>query len=361
MPVKPSFTALILLLSSSLLLACSRSTADTDPRSQAASVLVTTVQTAQAHTERLLGLVQAKASSPLSFQTSGKVLERLVQNGEQVKQGQVLMRLDPKDAEQQKRAQDAAVQAAQAQYSQAQAELKRQQLLVKEGAVSRQAYEYSLQAAQSAAANLRAAQAQQQLAQHASGYTVLYAHADGIISDIQADQGQVVATGQTVAMLAEDGPRELELSLPESMNLPLGTRAVAYDAKQNRYSATLSELAQQADPYTRTYKARFSLGEVHEPLRLGTSLWLNLPTTSPTTLVRVPITALYDPGTGPGVWLLDSNQLVRFEAVSVDRLDAEYAYLSQGPAPQTQVVAVGAALLHEGQPVRPLPERAARP
>ncbi|MCX5589822.1 efflux RND transporter periplasmic adaptor subunit [Alcaligenes endophyticus] len=361
MPSSRYLPALLVLLSTTVLLACSKPTTDTDPRAQVNTVLTTTAQANTATQRRLLGVVHAHAESPLSFQASGKILERHIKNGDRVHKGQLLMRLDPKDLEQQQRAQEAAVQAAQAQNTQAQAERRRQEILVKEGATSRQAYDQSVQAANSAAANLRAAQAQQKIAQNMSDYALLHAHADGLISSIQADVGQVIAAGQPVAVLAQDGPREIEVSLPESLVVPIGSQALAYDTAQHGYPAILTELAQQADPQTRSYTARFTLTNKEHSPRLGSSMWLDLAMHPVQTEYRVPLTAIYDSGTGPGVWRIDAENKVRFEPVTIVRMDVEHAYLSQGPDTSASIVAVGAALLHEGQLVQPKAEQAVRP
>lgn len=361
MPALPYLSVFALLLSSSVLLACSKPTTEIDPRSQASTVLTTTVQASSHHQRRLLGVVQAQTESPLSFQTSGKIIERLVKNGDKVQKGQLLMRLDPKDLEQQQQAQEAALLAAQAQNTQAQAERKRQEILIKEGAVSQQLYEQSVQAARSAAANLRVAQTQQQLAQNMSEYALLRAHADGLINNIQADVGQVISLGQTVALLAQDGDREIEVSLPESFVPPLGSHAVAYDAEQRSYPAVLTEIAQQADPATRSYTARFRLSKSDHSPRLGSSMWLDINVDKAFTEYAVPLTAIYDPGTGPGIWIVDPQHQVHFQTVNIVRLDAEHAYLSQDLSANQPIVAVGAALLHEGQVVSPKAEQAVRP
>lgn len=345
------------------LAACSKKQDAPDPRSEAPTVLVAPVSAAQAASRRLLGVVRAHTESPVSFQVGGKILERYVKNGERVQKGQQLMRLDPQDIELESAAKRAAVHAAQAQYSQAQADLARQNRLVKEGAVSRQAFDQSQQAAQSAAANLKAAQAQAALADNAGKYAVLYAHADGLINSINADIGQVVSAGQTVASLALDGPREIEVSLPEHLDLAIGTVALARsdEASAPAYPTTLTELSQNADPATRSYRARFQLDQGLAQPRLGSSVWLELPLKPGRESLAVPLTSLFDPGSGVGVWIIDADQRVRFVPVQVVRIDSEQAYLSQGPQAGEQIVALGASLLHEGQKIRAQAELAARP
>ena len=53
----------------------------------------------QASRNTFTGTLQSRYQSPLGFRVSGKIIERLVETGERVERGQVLMRLDPVDWE----------------------------------------------------------------------------------------------------------------------------------------------------------------------------------------------------------------------------------------------------------------------
>jgi len=343
-----------------LVAGCSGQAQDTDPRMQAPLVIQDHVRPQDGQERRFLGRIGARVDSPLGFRVGGKVQERLVQNGDRVTEGQVLMTLDPKDLKLDHQARLAAVQAAQAQAAQAQADLKRMQLLVDQGAVSRQAYEQSRHTATSAQANLRSAQAQADISRNADQYSSLKADADGIITEQLADVGQVVAAGQAVLRLAHDGPRDVLVSLPEQLNVPQGTLGqIELPGQAALWPVRLRELAQSSDPATRSFQARFALEDERLTPRLGSSaiLYLELPHDQP--LTQVPLTALYDAGQGPGVWVIGDDRSVQWHSVRIARLAQENAYLSQGPQAGTPIVALGANLLHEGQQVRPQARKAA--
>ncbi len=348
------------LLMAALVAGCSGQAQDTDPRMQAPLVIQDHVRPQDGQERRFLGRIGARVDSPLGFRVGGKVQERLVQNGDRVTEGQVLMTLDPKDLKLDHQARLAAVQAAQAQAAQAQADLKRMQLLVDQGAVSRQAYEQSRHTATSAQANLRSAQAQADISRNADQYSSLKADADGIITEQLADVGQVVAAGQAVLRLAHDGPRDVLVSLPEQLNVPQGTLGqIELPGQAALWPVRLRELAQSSDPATRSFQARFALEDERLTPRLGSSaiLYLELPHDQP--LTQVPLTALYDAGQGPGVWVIGDDRSVQWHSVRIARLAQENAYLSQGPQAGTPIVALGANLLHEGQQVRPQARKAA--
>ncbi|MEX5538812.1 biotin/lipoyl-binding protein, partial [Pseudomonas syringae] len=65
------------------------------------------------------GIVGARIESNLGFRVSGKVIKRLVDTGQIVKKGQILIRIDPTDLELANKAQQESVKAAQARAEQA--------------------------------------------------------------------------------------------------------------------------------------------------------------------------------------------------------------------------------------------------
>ncbi|MGX9523367.1 efflux RND transporter periplasmic adaptor subunit [Alcaligenes nematophilus] len=345
----------VLSLSAALvLMGCSQQTQEADPRTQAPLVIQSVIQPKADQQRRFLGLVSARVESPLAFRVGGKIDTRKVQNGEHVEKGQLLMTLDPKDLQLDYRARLAAVQAAQAQAEQAQTDYKRLSLLVEQGGVSRQAHEQSQKALRSAQANLKSAQAQAEIARNADQYSSLKAEASGIITAQIADVGQVVSPGQAVLRLAQDGPRDVIVSLPEQWDIPLGTRAtIELTDSQESLPAQLRELAQSSDPATRSYQARFSFEGENVTARLGSSAIVHLTPPDADALNQVPLTAIYDAGKGPGVWVIDDQKTVHWQPVTIAKLAQEHAYLSQGPEAGTAIVALGANLLHEGQEVRP--------
>src|SRR5712664_3878663 len=78
------------------LVACGEKT-PADPRTAAPLVRAAAVQGAVSASRTFTGTVAARVQSDLGFRVSGKVLERLVDTGQTVKRGQVLMRIDPVD------------------------------------------------------------------------------------------------------------------------------------------------------------------------------------------------------------------------------------------------------------------------
>ena len=274
--------------------------------------------------------------------------------GQRVRKGQLLMRLDSVDLELASAAEQANVEAARAKYTQAKADDVRLSGLVETRAASRQEYDQVRAVLESAAAGLKAAEAQASVSNHFSEYATLLADADGVIVRTLSEPGQVVAAGQTVVQLARDGAREAVINLPEGRRVEIGTTAsaVLYGQDQ-KYQATLRQLSDAADPASRTFEARYVLeGEAAlAPLGSTVSITLDTRQSSSDPSVRVPVGALHDRGSGSGVWIVNEKSAVSFRVVTIASIGREDAVVSQGIAAGETVVALGPHLLHEGQVV----------
>jgi RND family efflux transporter MFP subunit len=318
-------------------------------------VSVIKVDSASTDGQSFTGVIRARVESDLGFRIAGKVTQRLVDRGQSVRQGQPLMRLDPSDLALSAAASNANVAAAKAKSVQADADLARLKGLVSRGAISAQSYDEAEAASRAARAQWDAAVAQAQVASHAETYAVLLADADGIVEDTLAEPGQVVAAGQTVVKLAHAGPREAAADLPETIRPALGSAATAtlYGSGAT-FAATLRQLSHSADPVTRTYEARYVLQGAGAAAPLGATATVRLPAPSGRGgATRVPLGALYDPGGGPGVWIVAGDK-ASFRTVRLRALATEEAVI-EGLTPGTTIVALGADRLREGQAIRPRP------
>jgi RND family efflux transporter MFP subunit len=336
------------------LAACSDATSSIDPRTQVPLVRVGAVKTA-VHAERsFTGIVAARVQSDLGFRVPGKILERLVDTGQAVKRGQPLMRIDPADLRLATRAHDEAVAAAKARARQTAEDEARYRDLVSAGAVSASAYDKVKAAAESAKAELNAAEAQADVARNETSYAVLLADSDGVVVDTLAEPGQVVNAGQVVVRVAHAGQREAVIALPETLRPAFGSagRATLYGSGLTD-AAKLRQLSDAANPQTRTFEARYVLEGRLADAPLGSTVSIEIQGDRSTPMLQVPIGALFDQGKGPGVWLVkgDAPQ-VTWRAVQVAGLSDDAAAIAGGLAAADRVVVLGAHLLHEGEAVR---------
>ncbi len=328
--------------------------AASDPRLEHPIVKLATAERVTGSTRGFTGVVGARVESNLGFRVAGKIVERFVDVGQQAKAGQPLMRIDETDLRLALAAERNAVAAARAALIQLKADEQRYADLVGKGWVSRQRYEQAKAASDTAEAQLAAAEAQARVAENEATYSILLADADGTVIETLGEPGQVVSAGQTVVRLAQAGPREAVVTLPETIRPVLGSQAEAsvYGSPEGRHVAHLRQLSDSADSQTRTYEARYVLDGDAAALPLGATVTIYLTYQAGGPDIEVPLGALLDDGGKTGVWVLDrATSTVHFRPVVLARMTGETAIVS-GLAQGEPIVSLGAHLLREGARVR---------
>jgi RND family efflux transporter MFP subunit len=336
-----------------ILAACGASSSP-DPRTQPPLVRIETVESSAPAERSFTGIVAARVQSDLGFRVPGKVLERLVDAGQSVKRGQALMRIDPTDLTLAMRAHEQAVAAAKALARQTSEDEVRYRDLVAGGAVSASAYDKVKAAAEAARAELNAAEAQADVARNETGYAVLFADADGVVVETLAEPGQVVAAGQVVVRVAHAGRREAIIELPETLRPAIGStgRATLYGSGVTG-GAKLRQLSDAANRQTRTFEARYVLEDRLADAPLGSTISIQISDGRSVPALQVPLGAIFDPGKGPGVWLVEGETpRVTWRGVQIARLSDEAASVVGKLQAGDRVVALGAHLLREGESVR---------
>ena len=346
-----------------VLAACTDATSSSaDPRTQPPLVRIETVEISVQSERSFTGIVAAHVQSDLGFRVPGKVLGRLVDAGQTVKRGQALMRIDPTDLRLAMRAHEEAVAAAKVRARQAADDEVRYRRLVSANFVSAAAYDKVKAAADAARAELNAAEARADVARNETSYAVLLADADGVVVETLAEPGQVVAAGQVVVRVAHAGRREAVIELPETLRPAIGStgRATLYGSGLTG-PAKLRQLSDAANRHTRTFEARYVLEGRLADAPLGSTISIQISDGQSAPALQVPIGAIFDPGKGPGVWLVEGETpRVTWRAVQIAGLSGEAASVVGDLAAGDRVVALGAHLLREGQHVRLAQSEAAR-
>ncbi|MBR6711666.1 MAG: efflux RND transporter periplasmic adaptor subunit [Selenomonadaceae bacterium] len=304
-----------------------------------------------AQEENYSGVVRGRYETNLSFQVGGKIISRDVQTGSRVRAGDVLMTLDPKDIVEQARSAEAQVASTRAQLQLAKANLDRYAELFKSEAIAAAVldqYQTQYDAAQAA---YDAAVAQAQQTRNALDYTTLTANADGVISDIQAEVGQVVAAGQSVLTLVQAGELEVVASIPENKisAVQIGQRvSITFWATGNEITGTVREIAPMADSAARTFTVKISIPDTSN-IQLGMTANVITRETSASAIV-LPMTAIYQTGDAAQVWIVEGGK-VMLKAVEVTAFDDNSVQV-RGLKAGDVVVVAGVNKLRDGQEVR---------
>jgi len=350
----PRFPTLAFLMSAALLSGCQ------EKPKQAAQpdrpVLVQHVILEPLRRDRtFVATIRPRVESDLGFRVSGKVARRLVNVGDAVQAGQALAALDPGDLGLQVEQAQAESTASAAALVQAQAELGRLSSLRSQGWSTAAAFDRQTAAVEEARGRAARAERALSLARNALSYATLKADVAGVVTAVLVESGQVVSAGQAVLRVAHAGEKEAVVAVPEAQLGGLGEASASltlWSSPDRRYDAHMRELSASADPATRTYLARFSLPEADEQVRLGMSATITLQAKAEAPVARLPLSALYNQGAGPAVWVVAADGRPVLRPIEVEGYGAREVLVRSGLAPGERVVTLGVQKLDPGQLVR---------
>ena len=208
--------------------------------------------------EKYNGIAKATQEVDLSFRVDGPMIERLVNVGDTVKEGQLVARIDPRDYEVRLRNAQGQLVKARAVLTRAQADLKRVLSIQKQdpGAVSEVLIDKARQNRDSAQADINSLAAAVDRAKDDLGYTYLKAPYDGIITQTYREAFENVRRKQPVVRLLDPSQIEMWVNVPESQIslAPYVDKVwVRFDALGIVVSAEIKEIGTEASQTTRTF------------------------------------------------------------------------------------------------------------
>jgi RND family efflux transporter MFP subunit len=320
-------------------------------------VLVTTVHYESQHPDRsFVGTIRPRIESDLGFRVAGKVAKRLVEVGALVDAGQPLATLDEADLKLQAQQADAEYRAATGVAAQAEASETRTKELRAKGWATDAQMDQARATADEARSRLNRAERSVELTRNSLSYATLLADAPGVVTATLIEPGQVVASGQTAIRVARLAEKEVVVSVPETL---LG-RAKSGEAKVSiwsepgkQYVAKLRELAPAADAATRTYLAKFSMPGAGDEVQLGMTATLTLSDASSDRVARLPLTALFNQGEGPTLFVADAKTgSVELRKVEVKAYESKDILITGGVREGATVVTLGVQKLDPAQKVK---------
>ena len=325
------------------------------------AVKLLTVGASEVQAQRLFAAdVRARVESRLGFRVAGKLVQRPVELGQAVRAGQLLAQLDARDYRLAVQAAQAQVAAATTQRDLAQADYERFAQLKAQNFISGAELDRRRASLQAAQAQLTQALAQASSQGNQENYTQLRADADGVVTAIEAEPGQVLEQGQTVLRLAQGGARDAVFAVPEDLvgQLRVGQEVAvrpwggaAEGAAKLR--ATVRDIAASADPVTRTFTVKAALsGSPLPPLGATLTVYPSAFAPSGVQALRLPTSALWAQGQQTAVWVFDAaRSTVRAQVIEVAQVDGNEVLVRAGLQAGAQVVATGVHVLAPGQKV----------
>ena len=304
---------------------------------------------------RYFGSVQSRYEVDQGFRVGGKVIERRVDVGQSVREGDVLAVLDAEDYRLTEAAAHQQLEAATARARQAELDWLRLQGLKSDGSVSESDDEHAESELKMTRAAAEAEARKLDLARNQVKYTELHASIGGVVTSVRFEVGQVVAAGQPVIAIANEGTPEIVVDVPEDALASFKTaryRATLASAPDETFDVVLRELSAQAASQTRTYRARL-MPATPRKLPLGATATLVVErAAADSTEAAIPATALTQSAGRPAVWVVQRSEGAANGTVVLTPADVRGyrsdAVLISGLPPGTLVVTAGVQKMAPG-------------
>jgi len=319
-------------------------------------VLVATAHyEAETPARSFVGTIKPRIEADMGFRVAGKVAKRLVEVGQAVDIGQPLATLDEVDLKLQAEQAEAEFRAATGVLAQASAAETRAKELRNKGWATDAQMDQARATADEARARLNRAERSVDLTRNSLSYATLAADTRGVVTATLIEPGVVVAAGQAAIRVARLAEKEAVVAIPETLleRAKTGTASVTLWSEPGKtYAARLREIAPAADAATRTYLAKFSLPDAGDAVSLGMTATLTLSDAATTRVARLPLSALFNEGRAPSLYVVDDQGAVSLKPVTVKSYESRDVLVTGGVAEGEKVVALGVQKLDPGQRVR---------
>ncbi len=305
------------------------------------------------------GTIKAAQSADMGFEVPGRIIARKVKEGERVKEGTVLARLDDRDYV-------ARLDTAKANLRKAQADYRRGQSIYAEdpGAISKERLDGYRRAVEVYEAKLREAQ-------KAVEDTVLRAPFDGVMARKLVDDFANVNAKDPVLVFQDDSHLEIQVNIPErdvtgekrhetdeEVTARLEPEVVVTSLPDRSFPAQVKEITTETDPVTRTFQATLTFDNPKNvaifPGMTAKVRIKSLRTRRASNRIAIPVNAAVADAKGNAyVWLVDpSSMTVHRRPVELGELSGSDVGVKSGLSIGDQIAVSGVHQLREGMAVR---------
>jgi RND family efflux transporter MFP subunit len=309
------------------------------------------------------GSLAPERAATVRAEVSGSVLRTNADAGQRVKRGQLLGTLDDTAVRDTYLSARSAVRSAEAALEIARRNAERAARLAKAGALPERDLETARWEATNAEGTLADARARLATASEQLEDTRIRAPFTGIVSERQADAGDVVQVGSPLFTVVDPRSLRLEASVPAGAigRLKVGTPVeFRISGVERRMTGRIDRINPVVDSATRQVRIYASLPNVEESMVAGLFAEGRV-TTDTKRAVAVPITAVDNRGTSPALHLVKGGR-VREARVQLGIRDevSELVEVVSGVAPGDTVLLGSAQGVSVGSRIRVLEEEAAR-
>ncbi|HXH07666.1 MAG TPA: efflux RND transporter periplasmic adaptor subunit [Vicinamibacterales bacterium] len=301
------------------------------------------------------GAIAPARSATVRAEVGGSVVAISVDEGEPVRRGQIVARIEARDLEEAHRSAEVAVRAAEQQLAIARSEAARTQALVEGGALAERDLELARNQVAAAESQLAAARAKLAAATQQLADTVVRAPIDGIVSVRSASAGDVVSPGTALVTIIDPSSLRLEAAVPSERvgeirpGVPVEFEVRGYPGRT--FLGRIARLSPAADPATRQVKILVEIPNVDRRLIAGLYAEGRIKTTVRQALV-VPASAVDETSAKPAVTRIAGGRAERVEVqLGLRDPEREVVEILSGLRPGDQVLVGAARALTPGTPV----------
>lgn len=302
------------------------------------------------------GTLGAEREARVRSELGGSVLQVLVEPGQGVSAGQVLVQIEPQMAREQAAFADALVRSLENDLRLQRRNLERDKRLAEAGALSDRAVESDSLAVAQAEAALAEANARQVVAQRALARASVRAPFAGVVSESMVSVGDVVQNGTELFTIIDPSSLRLEAQLPAQSlgGLRVGT-AVQFTVSgfaDRRLTGRVTRIYPSVDPATRQVRILVTVPNPGQRHVVGLFAEGRV-VTSERQALTVPKAAVDLRGVRPTVSQVKNGRLVRTEVVlGLEDIVAELVEVASGLAVGDTIVLGSSRGIAAGTPIR---------
>jgi len=302
------------------------------------------------------GSVEAWTRASPGTKIMGRIEAMPADEGDRVRQGQLLARLEQGDLVAAVSQAEAAVSMAEAQLEQAAAQHRRMRTLQERGSATEKNFEDSQAAFRVATAGVQQAEANLAAARVMLAYAEIRSPLDGRVVSKLADVGDMTAPGMPLFVLEDLSRVKIKLTVPESDVLALkpGDDAlVRVDVLAEELPARIRRILPAGDPRSRTFEVDLELSNPEGRLRSGMFARAGFQRGT-RDAVLVPLSAVVQRGQLRGLFVIDEGERARLRWVRLGRESEGRIEVLSGLAAGERFVVAPPQGLADGVRVEPI-------
>ncbi len=303
----------------------------------------------------LNGSIEGRTSATISAKIAGRIEEVLVEEGQPVKAGDPLVRLENVELTNSVRTAEDAVTKAQVSYDLAVADYNRYQTLYDKGAVSQQQLDTAMAKLKSAQADLSSAVAGRNNAAQQLGYGVITAPVDGVVANKTATVGQVVSPGSALMVVQDISQVQAVVNIEQKDlgQVKVGQKAqVRVDAYGDRvFEGTVDGMNPEAGSASRMFRTKIKLDNADGALKAGMFAKIELATGEPVAVLTVPQAAVIQKQGLYYVFTAEDGKAVRHQ-IEIGKADQDSIQIKSGLQQGDKAVISGVNQLKDNEAVK---------